>query len=234
MEVSSPRGLRDLEGVPPLVVLGPADLVVLGGGDEGVGDDLIVPKGPAHTGHPPLQDLSGAVAAQGGLAPHQGDGDLVVAVEPGHLLGQVRDALHVAAPGGDDHIGGAVGEVVLLGDDVHPLQVLVLVHGGDVGAQQGVHPVRVHADHVGLGDEVQHVDDAVHHLAGAQQLHQLTGAVHGGQGVQGVQALLELGGRLRPHPQRQGALADAGAVEAGGLEDHVGGVRHDLGSSIRP
>ena len=82
---------------------------------------------------------------------------------------------------------------------------------------------------MGLGHVVEDVDDAVHHLSGAQQLHQLAGPLDGGQGIQGIQTLLELGGGLGPHPQGQSALADAGAVEAGGLEHHVGGVRHDLG-----
>ena len=82
---------------------------------------------------------------------------------------------------------------------------------------------------MGLGHVVEDVDDAVHYLSGAQQLHQLAGPLDGGQGIQGIQTLLELGGGLGPHPQGQSALADAGAVEAGGLEHHVGGVRHDLG-----
>ena len=80
-----------------------------------------------------------------------------------------------------------------------------------------------------MGHIVQDVDDAVHHLASPQQLHQLTGPVDGGQRVHGVQALLELGGRLGAHTQGQRAPADAGAVEAGGLEHHVVGVVHDLG-----
>ena len=113
----------------------------------------LVAAGPAQLAQPVLQLLLRSEAAQGGLAPHEGGGDLVVPVEPGHLLRQVGDALHVAPPGGDDHVGGAVGEVLLLGDDVHPLQVLVHVHRGDVGAQQGVDPLRVHADGAGLGHD---------------------------------------------------------------------------------
>ena len=81
----------------------------------------------------------------------------------------------------------------------------------------------------GWGNVVEDVDDAVHHLAGSQQLHQLTGPLDGGEGVRtGIQALLELGAGLGAHAQGQGALADAGAVEAGGLEHHVGGVGDDL------
>ena len=88
--------------------------------------------------------------------------------------------------------------------------------------------LRLQRQDPGLGHEVEDVDDAVHHLAGAQQLHQLAGAVDGGQGVQGIQALFKLGAGLGAHAQGQGALADAGAVEAGGLEHHVGGVGDDL------
>ncbi len=88
--------------------------------------------------------------------------------------------------------------------------------------------LRLQLQDTGLGHVVENVDDAVQHLAGAQQLHQLTGAVDGGQGVQGIQALFKLGAGLGAHAQGQGALADAGAVEAGGLKDHVHGVAHDL------
>src|SRR5699024_7811680 len=133
------------------VVLGPADLVVVGGGDEGVGDDLVIAQGPAGLAQGALHLLLRRVAALGGLPPHEGDGDVVVAVEPGHLLGQVGDALHIGAPGGDDHAVGAVGAVLVFGADAHTSQVLVLLHSGDVGAQEGVHPLRVHGDGVGLG-----------------------------------------------------------------------------------
>ena len=223
-----PQRVEDLEALAGGVVAGPADLVIAGGGDEGVGDDLVIPEGAAERAQPVFQLLLGGVAAQGGLAPHKGDGDVVVPVEPGHLLGQIGDALHVGAPGGDDHVGGAVGEVVLLGVDLHPLQIFVLLRGGDVGTQQGIHPLRIHADGAGLGYVVEDVDDAVHHLAGSQQLHQLAGPLDGGEGVHGIQALFELGAGLGAHAQGQGTLADAGAVEAGGLEHHVGGVGDDL------
>ena len=136
----------------------------------------------------------------GGLPPHEGDGDVVVAVEPGYLLGQVGDALHISPPRGDDHIGGAVGAVLVFGADAHTGQVLVLLHSGDIGTQEGVHPVRVHGDGAGLGYIVEDVNDSVQHLAGPQQLYQLTGPVDGGKGVQGVQALFVLCAGLGPHP----------------------------------
>ena len=55
-----------------------------------------------------------------------------------------------------------------------------------------------------------------------------------GRVFMGIQTLLKLGGGLGAHPQGQSALADAGAVEAGGLEHHVGGVCDDLAVLIRP
>ena len=222
------QGIHDLHRVPAGIVLGPADLVVVGGGDEGVGDDLIIAQGAAGLAQGALHLLNRGVAAPGGLPPHEGSGDVVIAVEPGDLLGQVGDALHVAAPGGDDDIGRAVGEALIPGDDAHPLQIPVLVHGRDVSAQQGVDPVGIHPDGAGLGDIVQNVDDAVHDLACAQQLHQLTGPVHSGQGVQGIQTLFKLGAGLGAHTKGQGALADAGAVKVGRLKDYVHGVSHDL------
>ena len=209
-------------------VLRPADLIVVGGGDEGVSDDLVIAQGAAGLAQSALHLLNRGVAAPGGLTPHEGGGDVVIAVEPGDLLGQVGDALHVAAPGGDDDVGGAVGEALILGDDANTLQIPILVRGRDISAQQGIDPLRVHPDGAGLRDVVQNVDDAVHDLARAQPLHQLTGTVHGGQGVQGIQPLFKLGGSLGTHTQGKSALADAGAVEVGRLKDHVHGVVGDL------
>src|SRR5699024_6525862 len=48
-----PQGVQDLEGLTAGIVRSPADLVVAGGGDEGVGDDLAVPAGAAHGPQPP-------------------------------------------------------------------------------------------------------------------------------------------------------------------------------------
>ena len=216
-----PQRVEDLEGLAAGIVRSPADLVVVGGGNEGVGDDLVIAACTAHRPQGALQLLLRGVAAPGGLAPHEGGGDVVVAVEPGHLLGQIGHGLHVGTPGGHGDLVSLHLEVQLLQDGHHLL-------GGDVGAQQGVDLLRLQLEHPGLRDVVEDVDDAVHHLAGPQQLHQLTGPLHGGEGVQGVQALLILGAGLGAHAQGQGSAADGGAVEVGGLKDHVRGVGDDL------
>ena len=128
---------------------------------------------------------------------------------------------HVAAP-------GRHGDGFALHAEAQGPEDLLHLAGRHAGSQQGVDPLGPQLEDRGLGDVVEDVDHTVHHLAGSQQLHQLTGPVDGGQGVQGIQALLELGGRLGAHPQGQGGLADAGAVEIGGLEDYVHRVGCDL------
>ena len=113
-------------------------------------------------------------------------------MEAGHLLGQIGHAFHVAPPGGDGDLA-AIHRKVQLFKDAHHLVP------GHSRAQQGVDLVRLQLQAGGLGNMVEDVDHAVHHLAGPQQLHQLTGPVDGGQGVHGVQPLLELGRRLGAH-----------------------------------
>src|SRR5699024_3565764 len=93
-----PQGIENPETLPEGVVLWPANLVVVGGGNEAVGDEFVIPAGTAQRPQPVLQLLSRGIATLGGLAPHEGDGDVVVAVEPGNLLRQVSHALHVPPP----------------------------------------------------------------------------------------------------------------------------------------
>ena len=114
-------------------------------------------------------------------------------MEAGYLLGQVGHTHHVAAPGRDRNLVPLHLEVQLFQDGGH-------LGGTDFGTQQGVDLVRLQRQDPGLGHEVEDVDDAVHHLAGAQQFHQLTGPVYGGEGVQGVQSLFKLGAGLGAHP----------------------------------
>ena len=59
----------------------------------------------------------------------EGVGDLVVAVEPGHFLGDVGPVLHVAAPGGDQDGVPLQAEAQGKQDAAHLLF-------GDVGAQE--------------------------------------------------------------------------------------------------
>ena len=187
----------------------------------GVGDDLIMAKAAAHGAQLALQLLLLRVTAQGGLAPHEGGGNVVVAVETGHFLGQIGHPLHIAAPGGHSDLIAVHLEVQLAQDTDHLVS-------GYISTQQGVDLFRLEGQDGGLGNMVENVDDAIHHLAGAQHLYQLTGAVDGGQGVQGIKALFKLGAGLGTHAQGQGGLTDAGAVEVGGLEHHIHCVVHDL------
>ena len=184
--------IENLKALPGEVVLRPANLVVLGGGDKGVGDDLVIPAGPAQLAQPVFQLLGGGVAALGGLTPHEGGGNVVVAMEPGHFLGQIGHAPHVAPPGGNRDLAILHLEAQLDQDGGH-------FRLGNFGAQQGVDLVRLQGEYRGLGHEVQNVNDAIHHLAGPQQLHQLTGTVDSGQSVQRIQPLFKLGGRLGAH-----------------------------------
>ena len=215
------QGVQDLQGVPEGGVLGEIDLVVVAGGDEGVGDDLVVPGGAAEIAHPVLGLLGGVEAPALGEAGGQGIRDGVVAVEAGDFLRDVGVVLHVGAPGGDQDGVPLQAEAQGEEDAAH----LVL---GDVGAQEAVDlgGLQLHGDGGGiLGDDIH---DAVHHLAGPQELHQLAGPLDGLHGVHGIQALLIAGGGVRAHVQGGGGAADGGAVEIGGLKEHHGGVAHDL------
>ena len=130
--------------------------------------------------------------------------------------------LHVRAPGGDIDGVALEGEAEAQED---------VAHGGlvDVGAEQGVDLLGLELDG-GLLEFVRaDVDDALHHLARAEQLDELAGALHGGVGVLGVEALFIAGGGVGAHAEGGGGAADGGAVEVGGLKEHHGGVAHDLG-----
>ena len=213
--------VQDLQGVPEGGVLGEVDLIVVTGGDEGVGDDLIVPGGAAEIAHPVLGLLGGVEAPALGEAGGQGIRDGVVAVEAGHFLRDVGVVLHVGAPGGDQDGVPLQAEAQGEEDAAH----LVL---GDISAQEAVdlRGLQLHGDGGGiLGDDVH---DAVHHLTRAQELHQFAGTLNGLHGVHGVQTLLVAGGSIRAHVESGGGAADGGAVEIGGLAEDHGSVAHDL------
>ena len=131
-----PQGVEYAHTLPQGLVRWPADLVVGGGGDKGVGDDLAVAAGAAHLSQAVLHLLVGRIPPLGGLSPHEGGGDVVVTVEPGHLFGQVGHPAHVAPPGGDGHPVPLHTKAQLFQDADH----LILRH---IGAQQGVDLVRL-------------------------------------------------------------------------------------------
>ena len=109
------------------------------------------------------------------------------------------------------------------------LQVLDHIFLADLGAQQMVDLLGLQGKLLGLGNIVDDIDDTVHDIAGLQHFHQLASALHSGNGHHGIQILLELAGGFGTHTQSQSGLADGGAVEVGGFEDHSGGVVYDFG-----
>ena len=112
------------------------------------------------------------------------------------------------------------------------LQAAEILHHfllGELRSQQTVDPFRFQRQVLGGGDVVDHVDGALQHVAGVQQLHQLTGPVHGGHSQHGIQILFKFSGGLRAHTQGKSGLPDGRAVEIGGLKDHAGSVAYDLG-----
>lgn len=98
-----------------------------------------------------------------------------------------------------------------LDGDLQTAQIFDHVGLGDVRAEQGIDAVRLQLDGARLGDVVEHVDDAVHDLTGAQQLDELAGAVHGGERQQRIDVLFKLAGGLRAHTEGKGRLADGRA-----------------------
>ena len=215
------QGVQNFQRIPQGGILGQVDLIIIGGADEGVGDDLVVPGGAAHAAQQVFRLLDIREATAGGETVGEGVGDVVVAVEPGYLLGDVGVVLHIGPPGGNMDGVALHLEVQRLQDPYHFLT-------GNVGAQQAVDLLRLqlHGDGIGvLGDDVHH---ALHHFTGAQQLHQLAGPLHGLQGVHGVQTLFIAGGSVGTHIQSGGGAVDGGAVEVGGFKQNHGGVAHNL------
>ena len=215
------QGVQNFQRIPQGGILGQVDLIIIGGADEGVGDDLVVPGGAAHAAQQIFRLLDIREATAGGETVGEGVGDVVVAVEPGYLLGDVGVVLHIGPPGGNM-------DGVALHLEVQSFQNPDHFLTGNIGAQQAVDLLRLqlHGDGVGVfGDDVHH---AFRYLASAQQLHQLAGPLHGLQGVHGVQTLFIAGGSVGTHIQSGGGAVDGGAVEVGGFKQNHGGVAHDL------
>ena len=215
------QGVQNFQRIPQGGVLGQVNFVVIGGANKGIGDDLIVPGGAAHAAQQVFRLLQIGEAPAGSQTIGESVGDVVVAIEPGHFLRNVGVVLHVGSPGGNM-------DGVALHLEVQSFQNPDHFLTGNVGAQQAVDLLRLqlHRDGVGvLGDDVHH---ALHHFAGAQQLHQLAGPLHGFQGVHGVQTLFVAGGSVGAHIQRGSGAVDGGAVEVGGFKEDHGGIAHDL------
>ena len=75
------EGVEDLQAVAARIVGRPADLVVVRGADEGVGDDLVEAEAAADLPQLALELLQRREAARGAEAAREADRDLVVAVE---------------------------------------------------------------------------------------------------------------------------------------------------------
>ena len=139
-------------------------------------------------------------------------------METGHFFRQICHFFYIAAPGGNGDPTGFIDLERKFFENGDHFFV------GYVGAQQGVDFLRLQFQNGGVGHIVQNIDYTVHHFAGAEQFHQFAGAVDSGQSVENIQALFKFGAGLGAHAQRQGALADAGAVEVGGFKHHIHGV----------
>ena len=215
------QGVEDPQAVAQGGVGREADLVIIGRRDEGVGDDLVQTEAAADLPYPALAELLGGEAAAGADGTGEAGGNLVIAVEAGNLLGEVGVMLDVGAPAG--HGDGAVldREAELAEDDGH-------VVGGDLSPEQGVDAIGLEGKDGLVTAGGIDVDDALDHLAGAEELDQLAGALDGAVGVLGVEALLVAGGGVSPHAEGRGRAADGDAVEVGALEEDHGGVADDL------
>ena len=216
-----PEGVEDAQAVAARIVLRHTDLVVVAGADEGIGNDLVKPEGTAGLTQLPLAELNRAEAAAAGQTARKARGQLVVAVEAGDLLREIGVVLHVAAPGGNQHRVPVKAETEVSENLAHRALV-------NVGAEQAVDPGRfqLHGS-LRLLSGID-VDDALHDLAAAEQLYELTGALYGGQGVLRVKPLFVAGRGVGAHPERGGGAADGGAVEVGRLKEHHRRVAHDF------
>ena len=216
------EGVLDGEGAAQRRILGQADPVPGAAAAEGVGEDLIEAHGAAEARHTVFKALLFAPAALGGLAAEHRGLDHVVAVEAGDLLRQVGIMLDVRAPGGDDHAVAVHREAERGEDGDHILP-------REIGTEKTVYALNVKVHSLLFGGRGLHVDHAVDHLTGAEQLYELAGALDGGDGPFGIEPLFEFGGGVGTHTQGDGGLADGGAVEVCGLKHDSGGAVRDLG-----
>ena len=213
--------VEDPEAAAQRRILRHADLVVIGGADEGIGDDLVVTERADGAADAALKFLRLGEAAACGLAAHERVGDPVVAVEAGDLLGNVGVVLHVAAPGGNDDAVAVKRKAEGEQDLAHEALV-------QLGAEQAVDLLRLQLDDRRLfvfGDDVHH---AVDHLAAAKLFHELAGALDRAERVHHVKTLFIAGGGVGAHTETHCRAADADAVEVGGFKEHHRRVADDL------
>ena len=116
---------------------------------------------------------------------------------------------------------------MLLGVDLHPLQIFVLLRGGDVGTQQAftrfgsMRMVRGWGTWLRMSMTPSTTSPAPSSST-SSQARWTAGRVFMGSRPFSNLALASV---RMPRP---GRLADAGAVEAGGLKDHVHSIVYDL------
>ena len=83
--------------------------------------------------------------------------------------------------------------------DFQKVQVLHHFSFIDVGTEQCIDLFGFQSDCFGLGHIVDNINNAVHYIAAAEQLHKLTGTLHSGHSHHGVQILFKLAGGLSTH-----------------------------------
>ena len=180
------------------------------------------------------EDVAGGFAeaeagVDGGLRHGAGEGEagqVVVAVDAQDFLDEVIGDGDVGAPGGDfDDVGGGG---LPLGGEAEPAEDGAHGFGGQVEAGDLGEPLGGELDAGGRLLAGVGVDDAG--VGGAARgLQQESHGAGGGEGGEfRVEALLEAEAGLRALVEGGGGTTGAGAVEVGGLQEHVGGVRFDL------
>ena len=164
-----------------------------------------------------LEFLLGRAFALCRACAHEGGLYRIVAVHTDDLLGKVGGAEHVVAPRGDGHTlarkhkaeAGENASHIVLGDRCTEESVYLCGIEGDL------------AQRLFTGIEVYR---AVDHVAGAEHLDKLAGAVDGGKCVFGVKSLFEAGGAFGPHALLFGGYADRRAEEVCTFEHYGGGA----------
>ena len=219
------QGIANLQGLEALVPGGQVQLFNVLGAEEGEIHDLVVPHALELIGQVVLQAHAVAAAAGGGFTPEQGGGNLVVAVDAQHFLGEVGFAFHILAE--IRHHGGE-GVALPLHIEVQRGEDALDIFRGNIHAGALGNALAGAGDYLLLGRVGVQVNDAADHVPGVQLVDELAGAVHGLHGGLDGNALLKPAGGLRA--DAQGAAGDAGGcpVEHRALEHHGVGLFGDF------
>ena len=211
----------ELDGFAQGRVCRDADGIKCGRRDEGIGDDLAVAHRARCRACRVLQLLRLGIAAHRRRAAHQRRVDLVIAIVPRDLFGEVCHAAEVGPPRGNLH------HAVHDRDFLAP-QIVDHVSLWNVGAEQGIDLGRLKRKGDRLRNIVQNVDHPVDNFACAEHLDQFACTVDRRNGQHRVDVLFKFRRSIGAHAEGQRGLADGCAEEVGRLEHDVDGIVHDL------